>query len=234
MHKRESTITVYFVNRRKNQKKLKADKVSIMSNNETETETKTNINIKRKIVRTALDIAKESGWANLSMIDISRQGEISLGEIYRHFPGRSNILGEYEKMLGEELLDKFAVGSSRADNPDTHDLLLDIMTERFEIMSRDKKALLSACRYYIFDPITVAEEFPPLAISMRWMLEACGINVTGITGKLKTIALTAIYFSALYEWSKSTESQESDTDNLMAVIDRDLRRGEKLADLINI
>lgn len=187
---------------------------------------------KRKIVDATLRLAEKFGWETICFADISNESSVSLSEIYRIFPNKIMILEEFEKITNQELLEKF---SGEELNPDTHDMLIDIIVERLEIMNRSGKAIKSAYKQILFSPVTVAKEIPLLSETVRWFFEIARIDNSGIHGNLKIIGLSAIYIKTLCKWVRQDDlNNESNIESLMASLDKDLSRAEKLADMIGM
>ena len=62
-----------------------------------------------KILTAALDLFVDKGYHNVSIHEVQKQADVSIGSIYRHFGGKEGVArGLYEHILNEfdELIDR--------------------------------------------------------------------------------------------------------------------------------
>jgi hypothetical protein len=79
------------------------------------------------------------------------------------------------------------------------------------------------------DPIAALCLSAGLCGSMRWMLEAAGIEASGPNGRLTVKGLAAVWLATLRVWERD---ESEDMARTMASLDRNLRRAERLRALL--
>jgi AcrR family transcriptional regulator len=185
----------------------------------------TSIDPRARVVDAALAMAARRDWANVSMADIARTAKMSMAEVSQLFERREDILVAYGRRVDRDVLERFSSSGSERDQ------IFDIMMERFERLNQDRAGLTSilagACR----DPKQMVISFPSIASSMTWMLEACGIETTGLKGALRVAGLSGVYIWVLRTWR---EDESADLSKTMAALDRVLGRAESVAGTIGL
>lgn len=175
------------------------------------------------ITEAALQIAAESGWEDTTFRAISERSGIPLAGIYDEFEDKSQLLAEFERRLNRKVLANMA--DKGAGSP--RERLFDLLMERFDLMNEHRAGVIAILRSFRFDPKQIIIGAPHLAASMNWMLEAAGVDTSGLRGAAKVAGLTAIYTKVLRDWAKDESPDMSAT---MASLDRALDRAERTAD----
>lgn len=182
--------------------------------------------LREKAVKAALTLAARDGWANVSLSDIARHAKISLADLHEHFEDKTDILAAYNRMVDRQVLNN--VGEP--DNQTSHrDCLFEILMERFDVLNEDRKALTSILESFRFDPKQLIIGLPHLGRSMSWMLEAAGIDTSGIRGTAHIMALTTVYMATVKTW---LEDDSEDMSKTMAALDKNLGYAEKMAEMV--
>ena len=179
---------------------------------------------REQVVRGALDLAAEKGWENISLSDIAQACGLSLAELHDQFEDKSDILNALGRMIDKKVLENIAAPTDDTTSP--RDRLFDILMERYEALNAYRPGLTAVLRSFKADPKQAVIGFPHLCRSMTWMLEAAGIESTGLSGALKVAGLSVVYLKVLKTW---TEDESADLSKTMAALDRDLGRAESLA-----
>jgi AcrR family transcriptional regulator len=184
--------------------------------------------LREKAVKSALTLAARDGWDNVSLNDIARHAKISLSDLHDHFEDRTDILVAYGRITDRKVLE--SVGE--VDESSSHrDRLFEILMERFDVLNDDRDALLSILDSFKFDPKQLVIGLPHLGRSMSWMLEAAGIETTGIRGAANLLAITTVYVATVKTWM---EDESEDMSKTMAALDKNLSRAEQLAGMVGI
>ena len=187
---------------------------------------KAQTDIKTEIVIKALSLAEEQGWAHVTLADIAQACELSLPALFDVVEDKGDILVLLGKMIDRKTLE--AVGE-----PDSslaaRDQLVDILMERFEVLNEYRGGVVAILESFKFDPKEVVISAPYVCRSMTWILEAAGMETSGIRGALKVTGLTGLYFKTLRVW-KSDDS--ADLAKVMAALDKDLGRAEQVANTL--
>ncbi len=179
--------------------------------------------LKERAVAAALDLATRMGWDMITMADIADKAHCSLGELSEIFDDKGDILIAYERMVDRKVLESFS--SPDVSSPE-RDRLFDILMERFDILGEHREALKSVLKSMLLDPKQAVIGLPHLGRSMAWVLEAAGIDASGLKGGIKIAGVTVVYVYALRAWLKD---ESVDLSKTMAALDRGLNRAEQCA-----
>ena len=185
---------------------------------------KTKENLKDHIAIIAMALSGEIGWAHVSMAEIAEKAGLTLAELYDVVDDRSDILTLVGRLIDRKVLENME-GALDNETP-ARDRLFDIMMERFDVLNEYRGGILTVLESFHYDPKQAVISCPHLCRSMSWMLEAAGLEVSGIKGAMKVAGLTALYIKTLRVW-RSDESV--DMAKVMAALDKDLGRVEGLA-----
>ncbi|MCB1562965.1 MAG: TetR/AcrR family transcriptional regulator [Alphaproteobacteria bacterium] len=185
--------------------------------------------LKEKIVETALDLAAAQGWERVTLRDVAVEAGISLATLHTHIEDKTDILAALGRMIDRQILDSFAQSPHEDETP--RDRLFDILMERYELLNKWRPGIVSILRSFCFDPKQAVIACPHLGRSMNWMLEAAGIGTSGVSGAVKVAGLTGLYLKNLRVWK---EDESADLSKLMAALDKDLERAEKLAGFLRL
>jgi AcrR family transcriptional regulator len=152
--------------------------------------------------------------------DIAREAGMSLADLRDLFPSKGAILGGLMRMS--------TAGAGRHQGRHggrtAHDRVLDVMLRRFDALAPYGGVALDLSRRYA--PTRNGAGAQPVALnSWRYMLEAAGIDTSGGTlGALRVQGAVLVFSRAFEAWL----DDEPDLARTMAVLDRELKRGEKV------
>ena len=181
------------------------------------------VTLKERAVAGALDLAARMGWDMITMTDIADKTHASLAELSDVFDGKEDILVAYGRQIDKRVLETCA-------NPDPstpeRDRLFEILMERFDVLNENRDAVVSILKSFTLDPKQAVISLPHLGRSMAWMLEAAGIDTTGMKGAIRVAGLTIVYLNAVRHWMKDDSEDLSAT---MAALDKSLNRAEQCA-----
>ena len=169
------------------------------------------------IIESALRLAAERGWPRVGLGDIAEAAELSLAELREHYVSKNAIVAAYFSGIDRKVL--AARDPEMAGRPAT-ERLFDVLMKRFDLLNADKKGVDSILRSWPSNPEAVLCGSVTLRRSMRWMLEAAGLNSAGLRGRVRVKALSALYLSMLQVW---LHDDSEDMARTMAVLDRRLR-----------
>ncbi len=181
---------------------------------------------KSLIVEKALELSAQQGWAQVTLADIARESGLSLPELFDIVEDKTDVLVLLGRQIDRRVLE--VIGGPDAETS-ARDQLFDILMERYEILNDYRAGLIPILESFCFDPKQAVISCPHLCRSMTWMLEAAGIETSGIRGALKIIGLTGAYIKTLRIW-KGDES--ADMAKVMAALDKDLGRAEQFANTL--
>jgi len=103
--------------------------------------------------------------------------------------------------------------------------LFDVLMRRLDAMAPFRAALREISAWARRDPIAALQLNQVLVNSMRFMLEAAGIDSEGPTGALKLQGLAIAFARVMSVWLDDSEPEFSKT---MAALDKALTRGERM------
>ena len=167
-------------------------------------------------------------WNNLSLQDIAHDHEVSLVDLHTVFQDKTDILIAFGQSIDHTILENIA---SPDFNESPREALFDILMDRFETLNEYRSGVVSVLHAFGYDPKQAIISLPHLCRSMTWMLEASGIETTGIRGAVKVTGLTGLYLKVLNTW-KSDESP--DLSKTMATLDKGLKRAEDWANMFGL
>ncbi len=131
------------------------------------------------------------------------------------------------KEIDRQVLEATASGAAD-DSP--KDRLFDVLMRRLEALEFHKPAIRSLMRSAMCNP-GLALALNRLGVrSMRWMLTAAGINISGTKGVMRAQGLALIFAQVLRVW---TNDDEPVLDRTMAELDRALTRGQSWSRLLD-
>ena len=178
-----------------------------------------------KVIKTAVDLAAETGWRDLTMARISEKSGVSLPEIYRQFASKSAILDGFSRMVDEAML-----AEGPADPADSaRDRLFDLLMRRFDVLQTHRDGLTAIARELRRDPVASIAHLPQLERSMRWTLEAAGLEAEGLIGLARVRVLGLLYLTVLRAWLRD---ETEDMAATMKTLDGRLAQVEQLANTV--
>lgn len=178
------------------------------------------------IVNTALGLAAEARWSSISLREIADAADVSPAEMYTLYPSKTAILKAYFASVDAAVLGtKF--GFEEEDSP--RDRLFDVLMRRFDALSDDRDGVLSILATLRCDPVSALCLSSGVCGSMRWMLEAAQIPVSGPKGRLTVKGLVALWLATLRVWERD---ESEDMARTMAALDKNLRRAERLRSML--
>lgn len=174
----------------------------------------------KKIIKATLDLAKDKGWRDMTLMDIAAKAKVSLAELRSAVRDKTQILERFQDQIDVEVLG--SLDPELADEP-ARDRLFEVLMRRFEIIAPHKDALRR-----IFEdlktslPDQVALLGPGLR-SMEWMMAGAGIEGHGFKRTVQVSGLAYIYASVFQTW---LDDDDPGLARTMAELDRKLRSGE--------
>ena len=181
-----------------------------------------------RIVDAALQLAAESGWAEITLDDIAAAAKLDADEVYRLTPTKSAVLNAFVRRTDLAVLEDQTETDEEEAEATTHDRLFDVLMRRFEVLRPNRAALGILCRDLPRDPVTLAATIPQAHCSFGRMLEAAGVSTKGVRGLARIHAIAAVWLATQRTWFSD---EGADMARTMAVLDRNLRRMEETVGL---
>ncbi|MBC6440867.1 MAG: TetR family transcriptional regulator [Rhodospirillales bacterium] len=169
----------------------------------------------------ALRLAATVGWKDLAMRDIADEAGVSLAELRSVYGSKGAILDAFVTEIDAAVL----VGDTAelAAEP-AKDRLFDVLMRRFDALQPHRDAVGSIVAACASDPCAALGGACRLVRSMSWMLEAAGIDGTGMGGRLRARGLAAIHVDVLRTWLKDDSEDMATT---MAALDKRLGQADE-------
>ncbi len=174
-----------------------------------------------KIVDALMELAAERRLEEISVRDICKAASVSLADFRDAFPSKGAVLAGFTRRIDRIVLAQDD-GELADENP--RERLFDVLMRRLEAMAPYREGLREVTAWMRREP-TAALAMNQVAMnSMRFMLEAAGIEAEGASGAIKLQGLALAWARVLQIWLDDDEPALSKT---MAELDRVLTRGER-------
>lgn len=181
----------------------------------------------KTLIETALRLAAERGWHDLSLAEIAEAADLPLVEAYRVYPSKQAILAAFSRGVDIEVLsDESLPESWDPQETSARDRLFDVLMRRFDALQPYREGLGNILVDQPRDPLAALCGAGQLLRSMAAMLEAAQIPSDGLKGALRVKGLAAVYLATLRVWLRD---ESADMARTMAALDGYLRRIEGLA-----
>ena len=175
-----------------------------------------------RIIDALMELAAERDFGNITITDICHRAGVSLSQFRDLFPSKGAVLGALSRKFDKIVLD--GTGDDLLGEP-SKERLFDVLMRRFDAMAPYRAGLKEIVGWLKRDPIAAARFNQPLLNSMRFMLEAAGVDSEGLAGALKLQGFALTWVRLVDVWLEDSEPELSRT---MAALDSELTRGEKL------
>jgi len=179
-------------------------------------------NPKDAIVAALLELAGERNWEDITLSEVAARAHVSLSTFRDCFPSKGAVLSAFVRKIDKQVLD--SVGQELADEP-PKERLFDVLMRRLDVLAPYKLGIEGILEWTGRDPLAAAAVNQLMLNSMRFMLEAAGIESEGPVGLLKLQGLVIAWRRVLHTWLKDDDQGLAVT---MAALDRELTRGGKL------
>lgn len=181
---------------------------------------------RNRLLDAALALAARQGWRGVTLNAVAKEARVPLSRVHGVFPSKWAILDAFADRVDEAVLARPAPSESEP----ARDRLFDVLMRRFDAMQSHKDAVVAMAHDLGREPLVAFCAWPRLIKSMAWMLEAAGLDSSGLAGLARTKGLAVIYLAAMRTWMSD---DSSDLARTMAVLDRGLRQAESAARFLN-
>ncbi len=171
------------------------------------------------IIDALLELAGERNWDDITISDVAARANVSLSTFREIFPSKGAVLAGFSRRIDRIVLD--AAGDGLAGEP-VKERLFDVLMRRLDALAPYKPGLEAISDWTRRDPLAAAAVNGVVVNSMRFMLEAAGIESEGPVGAFKLQGLAFAWMRVLRVWFRDDDPGLSST---MAALDRELTRG---------
>jgi AcrR family transcriptional regulator len=175
---------------------------------------------KNAIIDALLGLAGERNWEDITISDVAARANVTLATFRDFYPSKGAVLAGFSRRIDHAVL-VGAGGGELADEP-PKERLFDILMRRLDAMAPYKLGLEAIFDWARRDPLAAAAMNRVLVNSMRFMLEAAGIDSEGPVGAIKLQGLALAWGRILEVWFRDDDPGLAST---MAALDRELTRG---------
>ena len=175
-----------------------------------------------RLVDALMRLAGERTFEDITIRDVCAAAQVSLADYRDAFPSKGAILAGFSRRIDRAVLE--GTTDDLMGEP-ARDRLFDVLMRRLDAMAPYRAALREIAAWVRRDPIAAYRMNQAVLNSMRFMLEAAGIDSEGSTGALKLQGLVIAWARIMDIWLEDSEPELSRT---MAALDRELTRGEKM------
>ncbi|MGA8446728.1 MAG: TetR/AcrR family transcriptional regulator, partial [Roseiarcus sp.] len=176
-----------------------------------------------KIVDALMELAAERRFEDISVRDICKTAGVSLADFREAFPSKGAVLAGFTRRIDRAVLAEH--GEELADET-PRERLFDILMRRLEAMAPYREGVREAAAWLRRKPAAALVMNQVVMSSMRFMLEAAGIEAEGPAGVIKLQGLALAWARIIHVWLDDDDPALSKT---MAELDRVLTRGERAA-----
>ena len=174
--------------------------------------------LRGRIIAATMKLAAERPWKDVTLLDIAEGTGVTLVDIKHEFASKTDILAAFSRAVDDEVLRR---APKRDQSIGARDAIFEIVMSRFDVLAPYKEAIRSIAK----SPPALDPGFTMTALaSQHWMLQAAGVDTSGVSGKAKVSGLAAVYGSVVRTWLNDDDPGLART---MAALDRRLRRGER-------
>jgi hypothetical protein len=172
------------------------------------------------LIAAAFRLADEQGWGRVNVPAAAQFGALSLPTARARFRSRLSILRRFG-----QLLDQAALTGAATDGP-VRDRLFDLLMRRFDALQANRGGVIAVLRAVPLDPPAAMLLACETRYSMRWMLEAAGVQASGLHGAIRVRGLLAVWLWGMRAWQRD---ETTDLATTMAAVDTALGRAEAAA-----
>jgi AcrR family transcriptional regulator len=175
-----------------------------------------------RIVDALMELASERRFEDISIRDICKAADVSLADFRDAFPSKGAILAGFSRRIDRAVLSQ---DSAELSDESPRERLFDILMRRLEAMTPYREGVREAAAWLRREPAAALAMNQTALGSMRFMLEAAGIEGDGgAAATLKLQGLALAWARIVGVWLDDDDPGLSKT---MAELDRELTRGER-------
>jgi AcrR family transcriptional regulator len=174
---------------------------------------------KDAIIEALLELAGERHWEDIPLADVAARANVSLSTFREFFPSKGAVLGAFMRKIDRIVLD----GAGSIDTELTpKERLFEVLMRRLDALKPYRPGLESISEWSLRDPLGATALNKEAVNSMRFMLEAAGIDSEGPMGAFKLQGLALAWRHVLATWFTDDSPDLAATKS---VLERELARG---------
>ena len=174
---------------------------------------------KAAIVEALMELAGERVWEDISISDVAARANVSLADFRDLYPSKGAVLAGFSRMIDRKVLE--GTDDDLLGEP-AKERLFDVLMRRLDALAPYKLGLECVTEWLGRSPVAALAVNRLELNSMRFMLEAAGIDSEGPVGMVKVQGLVLVWSRVLRTWFRDDDPGTAAT---MAVLDKELTRG---------
>ncbi|MGH6817763.1 MAG: TetR/AcrR family transcriptional regulator [Methylovirgula sp.] len=174
---------------------------------------------KDAIIGALIELAGERHWEDIPLADVATRANVSLSTFRDLFPSKGAVLAAFLRKIDKIVLDD--APAAPADEP-AKERLIAVLRRRLDALAPYKVGLEGIHEWAGRDPFAALALNKLMINSMRFMLEAAGIDSEGPVGALKLQGLVIAWRRLMRTWFSDDDPELAPT---LSVLDRELTRG---------
>lgn len=172
------------------------------------------------IIDALMELASERNWEDITISDVAARANVSLATFRDFYPSKGAVLAGFSRRIDHVVLE--AAGGDELAGEPQKERLFDVLMRRLDALAPYKLGLEAIFDWARRDPLAAASLNRVVINSMRFMLEAAGIDSEGPVGAFKLQGLALAWGRVLRVWFRDDDPGLAAT---MAELDRELTRG---------
>lgn len=177
---------------------------------------------KDAIIEALMELAGERTWEDISITDVATRANLSLADFRDQFPSKGAVLAGFSRKIDRVVLE--ATSDDLLGEP-AKERLFDVLMRRLDALTPYKLGLEGVAEWVGRAPMAAAAINRLELNSMRFMLEAAGIDSEGPVGAVKLQGLVLLWGRILRTWFRDDDPGLAET---MSQLDKELTRGGKI------
>ena len=181
---------------------------------------------RERIIQAFMLLLAEQPIERIGLAEIAERAGVSLADLRGEFGSPLSVLAAHVKELDRKVLTGI---DPDMDEESPRERLFDVLMRRLELLGPHKEAVRSLLRSARRDP-PLALALNSMAVrSQQWMLTAAGIGASGPKGMVRSQGLALLFANVLRTWV----DDDDDQTRTLAVLDRELARGQRFSGLLD-
>lgn len=176
---------------------------------------------REKIIKTFLNLLSENDWADVTLEKLASEAGLSLADLRKAYDGKIAIWTDFAQAIDAEVLENL---DEDLGDEIPRERLMDVLLSRLDAMAPHKTAIGSVVAA-AKDDLTIAAQLNQAAlVSHTWMLNAAGIDTSGLRGAARVQGSVITFSKVLKTWLADEDPGMAKT---MAALDKELRKAER-------
>ncbi len=170
--------------------------------------TKAKTGVQERILKAALAIAEEEGWASVGLSAVAARAKVPLAELRRHYRDTDAIADAWFRVGLDAMLAPLPRGFSRRPPDERLEILMRRWFDALAPHRRVTAEMLSA-KMWIFHPHHYVPMVFNLSRLIQWLRDAAGLDAGGRRRQVEETGLTVLFLATLAVWCRDdSENQE--------------------------